>query len=315
MKVPLKKNPTANMKTTTKPMMAGNLSAYDIILGKIEIKTEMIPTYIQILDDYESECSMDARYIEAEMAKHKKDELKKLAKKVEKEKALNNHLKEKVEVEEAYLNEFNEFQKRWTKKLDKFELKVEESRKEMIEHQKAQMEEAANKIEEKYALAAKESNNNILNLQKIEKTLAKQKNYIDAQKTREQWQQEKESLALRQKMEIEKKKAEIYNEFELKNKKEVDEFIEKINEMRIKLENERQRELDALLAKYEKIKGQLKTLQESEAKRLETGFNYKVKDINETHLNDTNSFVSIKKADNLETKKKIIMKKINRLNA
>ncbi len=199
--------------------------------------------------------------------------------------------------------------------MDKFEIKVEESRKEMIEHQKAQMEEAANKIEEKYALAAKESNNNILNLQKIEKTLAKQKNYIDAQKTREQWQQEKESLAVRQKMEIEKKKAEIYNEFELKNKKEVDEFIEKINEMRIKLENERQRELDSLLAKYEKIKSQLKTLQESEAKRLDTGFNYKVKDINETHLNDTNSFVNIKKADNLETKKKIIMKKINRLNA
>jgi hypothetical protein len=315
MKVPLKKNPAANMKGSTKPVISGNLSAYDIILGKIEIKTEMIPTYIQILDDYEGECSMDARYIEAEMAKHKKDELKKLAKKVEKEKALNNHLKEKVEVEEAYLNEFNEFQKRWTKKLDKFELKVEESRKEMIDHQKAQMEEAANKIEEKYALAAKESNNNILNLMKIEKTLAKQKNYIDAQKTREQWQQEKEALAIRQKMEIEKKKAEIYNEFELKNKKEVDEFIEKINEMRIKLENERQRELDALLSKYEKIKGQLKTLQESEAKRLETGLNYKVKDINETHLNETNSFVSIKKADNLETKKKIIMKKINRLNA
>ena len=314
MKVPLKKNPvpSAHKGTTNLP---GNISAYDIILGKVEIKTELIPSYISVLDDYENECSMDARYIEAEMAKHKKDELRKLSKKVEKEKALNTHLKEKVEVEEAYLNEFNEFQKRWTKKLEKFESKVEESRKEMLEHQKTQMEDAAARLEEKYALAAKESNNAILNLQKIEKALARQKNYIEAQKTREQWQQEKEALAVRQKIEIEKKKAEIYTEFELKNRKEVDEFIEKINEMRVNLENERQRELEALLQKYDKIKNQLRTVQDSEAKRLETNGGYKVRDINETHLNDTHSFVSARKNDTIETKKKIIMKKINRLNA
>lgn len=314
MKVPLKKNPTPSANKGAIANSEG-ISAYDIILGKIEIKAEMIPSYIRVLDDYESECSLDARYIEAEMAKHKKNELKNLAKKVEKEKALNNHLKEKVEVEEAYLNEFNSFQKRWAKKLEKFEAKVEESRVEMLDHQKNQLEDAQNKVEEKYALAAKESNQTILNLQKIEKVLAKQKNYIDAQKSREQWQEEKESLALRQKLEVEKKKAEIFNEFEVKNKKEVDEFIEKINEMRVNLENERQRELDALLLKYDKIKGQLKSLQDSETKRLDNNNSYKIKDLNETHLNETNSFVSIKKADNLESKKKVIMKKISRLNA
>lgn len=315
MKVPLKKNPNKKTAEVSKAAQTG-LSAYDIILGKIEIKTELIPTYIAVLDDYENECGMDARYIEAEMAKHKKDELRKLAKKVEKEKAMNNHLKEKIEVEEAYLNEFNDFQKKWQKKLEKFEVKVEDSRKEMLEHQKGQMEDAVNKIEEKYALAAKESNQKILNLQKIEKTLAKQKNYIEAQKTREQWNQEKEELAVRQKMDIEKKKNEIYTEFELKNKKETEEFIEKINEMRVNLENDRQRELDALLAKYEKIKSQLKSIQDSEAKRLESNTNYKVKDINETHLDDTHSFVKLKQGgDLIQTKKKVIMKKINRLNA
>ena len=43
------------------------------------------------------------------MSLHKKEELKKLAKDVEKEKAVNAHLKEKIDVEEAYLREFNEF--------------------------------------------------------------------------------------------------------------------------------------------------------------------------------------------------------------
>ena len=43
------------------------------------------------------------------MAKHKKEEVKSLVIKVEKEKAMNSHLKEKIEVEQAYLKEFEKF--------------------------------------------------------------------------------------------------------------------------------------------------------------------------------------------------------------
>lgn len=162
-----------------------------------------------------------------------------------------------MEIEEAYLNEYNDFQAKWNKKLAKFEKKVEESRKEMVAHQKTQLEEATAAIEEKYAIKAKESNNVILNMQKIEKAQAKQKNYIEAQRTKEAWQKEKESLAVKQKQAIEAKKLEMMAEYELKNKKEVDEFIERINDMRVNLENERRRKLDALLLKYDKIKSQL----------------------------------------------------------
>lgn len=249
------------------------------------------------------------------MAKHKKEELKKITLKVKKEKTQNAHLKEKVEIEEAYLNEFNDFQEKWNKKLVKFEGKVEDSRKEMLQHQKAQLEEASAAIEEKYALKAKESNNAILNMQKIEKAQAKQRDYIEAQRTKEAWQKEKESLSARQKQQIDAKKLEILGEYEIKNKKEIDEFIERINDMRINFENERQRELDALLTKYDKIKSQLKSVQDSEAKRVEGVQGYRTRDLNETHLNTTESFVKIERPeDSLDTKRKLIMKKINRLN-
>lgn len=108
------------------------------------------------------------------MAKHKRDELKKLTKKVEKEKALNAHLKEKIDVEEAYLREFNDFTAKWNRKLEKFEEKVEESRLEMLEHQKNQLKDHLNRIEEKFALKLKDSNNSILEMKKREKALAKQ---------------------------------------------------------------------------------------------------------------------------------------------
>lgn len=116
--------------------MGNPVNAYDIILGKVQIEIPNIPYYIQVLRQYEKECSEEARYIEAEMAKHKREELKKLTKKVEKEKAMNAHLKEKIDVEEAYLKEFNDFTAKWNRKLEKFEEKVEESRLEMLDHQK-----------------------------------------------------------------------------------------------------------------------------------------------------------------------------------
>ena len=247
------------------------------------------------------------------MAKHKVDELKAIARKVEKEKALNAHLKEKVEVEEAYLNEFNEFQSKWEKKLEKFEELVEASRLEMVDNQKDQLEEALAKIEEKYSLMFKETNNKVLNLQKIEKALAKQRKYIQAQKTREEWRQEQEDLAIRQREEIDKKKNDLMNEYDMKNKKEVDEFVTKINEMRINLENERQKELDKLVLKYDRIKRQLKIIQDSESKRVQNFANYQVREINETHMNNTSSFINQNEGKFLASKKKVLMKKIKRL--
>lgn len=48
-------------------------------------------------------------------------------------------------------------------------------------------------------------------------------------------------------MKIDKKKNKLMNEYELRNKKEIDEFVDKINEMRVNLENERKKELDKLM--------------------------------------------------------------------
>lgn len=130
--VPLMK--TQKQQKELKPIIGKSVNAYDIILGKVQIEIQNIPYYIDVLKQYEDECSEEARYIEAEMAKHKRDELKNLTKKVEQEKAVNSHLKEKIDVEEAYLREFNDFTSKWNKKLERFEEKVEESRKEMLEH-------------------------------------------------------------------------------------------------------------------------------------------------------------------------------------
>lgn len=107
------------------------------------------------------------------------------------------------------------------------------------------------------------------------------------------------------------------NEYEVRNKKEIDEFVNKINEMRINLEKERQKELDELTLKYERIKNQLESLQKSETKRIDNMNGFKVTDMNDTMMNDnTKSFVSKTDANKsyVDSKKKVIMNRIKKLN-
>lgn len=314
--IPLMKQ--ARHKKSPKTQEGDEITAYDIILGNamVDLEKDDIPFYLKILDDYEKLCSKEARYIEAQMSKHKKEELKKKAKQFKKEKAMNAHLKEKIDVEEAYVREFNEFQMKWEKKLQKFDDKVEESRIDMLEHQKEQLKEHLNKIEEKFAVKMKETDKKILNLQKVEKTLAKQRSYIKAQEKREEWQKEQENLAIQQRMRIDKKKNELMNKYEIRNKKEINEFVDKINEMRVNLENERKKDLDSLMIKYDRIKNQLKSIQKSEDKRLNNMKEYKVTDADQTLLHDTKSFISRADVNEsyIQSKKKVIMHKIKRLN-
>lgn len=317
MKAPLKKVAPEGGEKNGPAIDARHQEAHDIVMGRVEIDTTRIPEFITKIEDYEKYAASIFSYDEAIAAREKKAELKELAKKIEKQKAVHAHLKEKVAVEEAYLTEFSEFQQRWEKKLKKFEEKVEESRREMVDQQKAQMQQALNRIDEKFSEELKDTNNNILNLQRIEATLAKQKNYEEASSTRKHWMKEKEGLALRQQLEVEKKKNDLMAEYELKSKKEVEDFIEKINRMRVNLENERKKELDELIAKYDKIKTQLKTVQESETKKLVNSGKYTGKDLDETQIEqEKKAHVKPKTAkDLLETKKKVLMKKITRLNA
>ncbi len=119
-------------------------------------------------------------------------------------------------------------------------------------------------------------------------------------------------------MMIDKKKQKLMNEYELRNKQEIDEFVAKINEMRVNLENERQKELDGLTQKYDKIKNQLTSIQKSENKRLQNFKNYKVVTMvdDDTMLNETKSRIDFKSDEKslMHSKKKVLMNRVKRMN-
>ena len=107
------------------------------------------------------------------------------------------------------------------------------------------------------------------------------------------------------------------NEYEFRNKKEIDEFVNKINEMRVNLENERQKELDKLTTKYDKIKSQLSSIQSSEKKRLKNFKNYKHVVIvdDETMIDQSTVQLNVKPDSKslMYSKKKVLMNKLKKM--
>jgi len=290
------------------------ISPQDLILGKVDIKPEMIPTYINILDSFEAQCSQQTRYKEAEAAQQKKDELQQLAKKNAIEEAQNQNAKEMNQVEEAFRTELDELEKGYASKLAKFTEKCELSRKEMIDHQKAEAEIGVKKIEEKFITAAKETNNGILQMQKNERMLVKQRKYKEAQDIREQWEQEKVGLAEKMKEEVDRKSADLFAELEVRNKKNLEDLEAKQEVERTKLNEKKQKEIDALNARYDKIRSLLKTVQDAEMQRLEIGSQQNVK-LLEQRQGHGQSFMTVRTANNSSAQKKVIMSKISKLSS
>ena len=97
------------------------VTPYDIILENVELSYEKIPKFIKILKNYQNECEKEARYMEAEVAKHRINDMKYYMTEFKKEIIRNYHLKEHCEVEEAYISEFNNFNKFWENKMQEFE--------------------------------------------------------------------------------------------------------------------------------------------------------------------------------------------------
>jgi hypothetical protein len=312
MKSPIKKKSISASNNFAKNAYA-YISPLDIIQGKIEIKPEMIHAYISILDNYEEQCSQNINYKEAEIAMDKKKELKDLAKSIAKEKAIVEHAREMADVDKACKFEIDELNKGWSAKMLKFTNKSEIDRKELTDHQKADAEISANKIEEKYIIASKESNNNLMNMQKQERILVKQRKYKEAQEIREKWHQEKMELAAKQKEEVEQKKKILFAEMEIKNQKGIEDFEKKLNDEREKITGIHKKNVDIIVTKYDKIKEQLKAVQDAELYHIEVGSDQNIRVLDTQSTNPTQAFTTARKTDNSEAQKKVIMQRITKI--
>lgn len=75
---------------------------------------------MEILEEHRKNCEREGKYVEAEMAKNRIDELKVQEEQKRKDALRLKQQQERLEIEEAHLMEFNQFNENWDKRMNEF---------------------------------------------------------------------------------------------------------------------------------------------------------------------------------------------------
>lgn len=80
-----------------------------------------VEDFLEILEEHRINCQREGKYVEAEMAKNRIEELKAQETQKKREGLMLKHQNERLEIEEAHLQEYDNFNKAWDKKMQEFQ--------------------------------------------------------------------------------------------------------------------------------------------------------------------------------------------------
>ncbi len=137
------------------------------------IEDSAVQDFLEILEEHRKNCERQGKYVEAEIAKNRLDELKLHEENRRREAMRSRQIAERLGVEEAHMLEFQQFNLIWDKKMAEYEAHSEELVEAMKERHAAELRDYQRKLLGK-EIRPKFSKD-LLNLRKIQETLAKQK--------------------------------------------------------------------------------------------------------------------------------------------
>lgn len=85
-----------------------------------------VQDFLQILEEHRKNCEQQGKYVEAEIAKNRLDELKIHEENRRKEAMRSRQIAERLGIEEAHMLEFQNFNQIWDKKMSDYENHIEE---------------------------------------------------------------------------------------------------------------------------------------------------------------------------------------------
>ncbi|KAH9131383.1 hypothetical protein AeNC1_019676 [Aphanomyces euteiches] len=248
-----------------------------------DVEDSAVADFLQILEEHRKNCEKQGKYVEAEIAKNRLEELKVHEENRRKEAMRSRQIAERLGVEEAHMLEFQQFNVVWDKKMEEYERNVDELVASMRERHQGELVEFQQKLLEKQPKP--KFSKELLNLRKIEEHLARQKEYIspacvdgahclpcsyaEAHKMKvksdalEAWEMEKWRNAKQQEM----FQREI--KFKQRQRQELDALQKRIQSGREEQKKQRQLDLERLLQRYQNVKAELQQQQNLERIRVE----------------------------------------------
>uniref|UniRef100_A0A7S2SB13 Uncharacterized protein n=1 Tax=Rhizochromulina marina TaxID=1034831 RepID=A0A7S2SB13_9STRA len=226
-----------------------------------------VADFLQILEEHRKNCERQGKYVEAEIAKNRLEELKLHEENRRKEAMRSRQLAERLGVEEAHMLEYQQFNMDWDRKMGEYETHANELVEAMRERHKAELREFQESLLQKQQRP--KFSRELLNLRRIQEHLAKQKDYTEAHKIKlkcdalEAWELEKWKNQKQQEM--------FQREAKFKHQKqqELIALQKRIQTGREEQKKQRELDLERLLQRYRNVKNELEAQQNLERIRME----------------------------------------------
>jgi hypothetical protein len=226
-----------------------------------------VQDFLDILEEHRKNCERQGKYVEAEIAKNRLDELKLHEENRRREAMRSRQIAERLGVEEAHMLEFQQFNQIWDKKMAEYELHAEELIEAMKDRHSSELREFQRKLMAKQIRP--KFSKDLLNLRKIQDTLAKQKDYAEAHKMKlkgdalEAWELEKWHSQRQQDLLGREAK------FKVAKPSELLALQKRIQTGREEQKKQRHLDLERLLQRYQNVKAELDAQQTLERIRME----------------------------------------------
>jgi len=226
-----------------------------------------VQDFLQILEEHRKNCERQGKYVEAEIAKNRLDELKIHEENRRKEAMRSRQIAERLGVEEAHMLEFQQFNAAWDKKMADYEKHAAELIQSMKERHAREVREFQAKLMERQQRP--KFSKELLDLRRIQEHLAKAKDYTEAHKMKlkadalEAWELEKFQNIKQQ--EIFQKEA----KYKQSKQAELLALQKRIQTGREEQKKIRHLDLERLLQRYQNVKSELEAQQNLERIKAE----------------------------------------------
>jgi len=250
--------------------MAGAVGDFPSLKGMdVNPDEHAIQDFLQVLEKHRIDCEREGKYEEAEMARTRLQQLREHEENRRREELRSQQLQERLGVEEAHMKELQEFNEIWDRKVEEFEAHARNLQNTLGSRHKAEYQAYLEKIRRETEPRTPRWSKDLLNLRKIQETLAKMKKYGEAGKTKAQADAVEEKEHQMWKAKREQKLGALEDQFMHKQQLEMTGLVKRIQSGREEQKQARKSELERLLQRYHNVKTQLESQQKIIQQRVE----------------------------------------------
>ena len=235
----------------------------------LSLPVEKINEYIQLLEEFQNKCEVEAKFVEADLAQKKITQLIKIRNKKNLLDRKTQQIEEREELERTQKEELDEFNKEQDKKFYELNEKFQEMQNKLDEEHNSQLKDLQKKYEEKYSNYTIKPSPELINLNKKLELYVQKKDYQNAHQT----QIDIANLTKKEKEKFEKEKFKTIQK-EIENLQKRQENESKGLELKIQstynsFKKNRALKVQELLLKYKNQFRDLENKQSNDIKNLE----------------------------------------------